>query len=87
MLLLLLLPLQDRHDQTALRLIEGNSTVADIMLHDKLQQLAKQSKGQLRLTFTAGVGAFRRLRSPLHAAFVAARRRDSHTWTTPEPFT
>jgi NAD(P)H-flavin reductase len=44
--------LQDEHDATALRLVEANSCVDDIMMHDELRALATGSAGQLELLFT-----------------------------------
>ena len=44
--------LQDERDATALRLVEANSCVDDIMMHDELRALATGSAGQLELLFT-----------------------------------
>lgn len=44
--------LQDARDATALRLIEANSCVDDIMMHDELRELVTSSAGQLEIHFT-----------------------------------
>jgi cytochrome-b5 reductase len=41
--------LQNPGDGTALRLIVANSTVPDIMMHDKLNAIARGSRDQLKL--------------------------------------
>lgn len=41
---------EDREDKTEVRVIDANKTEGDILLHDQLNRLVKESKGQIQIT-------------------------------------
>ena len=67
-------------DPTQLRLVEANSCVADIMMHDELRAIASNSSEQLHLTFTVSKLSAKERKDSTLRHLVNASLRDANAY-------